>query len=539
MKSHHLVYLLTAALLLFSCVSEDLYEGPDAPGRSTSFDLALNLTAPETKALGDAQTPYVYAHAKELLVSHAEVVIFKLNGDNEPGTLFKRLSVTPGNGLEDITIGSMDIDPVQNNGNEANVRAYQINDIPAKTGNVRVLVIANSTLDFSTCKTYADYMAKVESTAFPATFNPETLVKVGHVDVSLAATTDQVITVPMTQLAARVDFTIKMDLPVSSTVSFIDHSAEIDVLFDGLGKGGTNINNSKGASVTLKDGTVMHFYEDSHVPPNNKCPNPPAANTYYTNPYTGEQIKVDLNGKIAHAMNVPFDRVTISDRWGLKINKITINNIQIKSDLVLDNPTLWANTQSAVPSSSMANYTFPVPKDTITHEYTLRFYSYEKPLYTAGNIGEAIKIEFDTELIKGKAEKRERFVATAGHGIWVYTDSPKNDRSLIGKPSGGWGEDKNNVTRFTLISIEKEDKLPPEAQPQSVFNKDLGSQSYFKKYIVVINPDKTMEGCRTDGLIHGNLYSINAYLRNVVTNFDLHYQVADWTNVMQTIPDFN
>ncbi len=535
MKSNSLLTPLVAALLLSSCVAEDLFNGPDAPGRSTTLSLAFTLTAPTTKAVGDAYDPYTHATREELEVSQAQIAIFQLDAPGQPGKLVYNKPVTYGEELTDITLDEADIDPSVGNGDESDVKAYQVNNIPAKTGNVRVLVIANSKLDFSKCKFYADFIAKVEETEFPATFNPATLVKVGYFD-DLLTTTNKTILVPMTQLAARVDFTITMGLPPTNTVSFIDHSSEIDAIFDGLGKGTDQIQSAI-VTRTLKDGTVMTFCADNHSSIKT-CPGVPNG-TKYENPYKAGVKETATDGKIAHATNVPFDKVTTSDRWGLHIKKILINNIETKSDLMLDNPTIYANTQAVTPPSSRASYEFPSPKDTITNTFTLRFYTYEKPLYGLGNIDEAVTLSFDAELIKGKTEKRERFVAVAAHGVWIFTDAPGNAKSDWGKPSSGWGEDKKGITRFILVKIDQEQAIDPNAVPKDVFNKDLGYEVLPKNYTVIINPSKSMAGCNTDGLIHGNRYAVGTTLNSVTTDFELRYQVADWTSVIKTIPDFN
>lgn len=186
--------LLTAAFLavslLPSCVREEL---AISPGHGEEIDISLALQMGDilvSKAIGDEERPYTYAKPEELHISHCVVAVFKLN-NGMPGDLLDCKEVlAPG-------LGSTTVN---------DTLAYRVSGIRAKTGDVRVLVIANSALDYSTMKNYADFKRAIEQTSFTPAFNPEALVKVGYKDLTLTMAHGKTdIVVPLMQLAARVD----------------------------------------------------------------------------------------------------------------------------------------------------------------------------------------------------------------------------------------------------------------------------------------------------------------------------------------------
>lgn len=92
--------------------------------------------------------------------------------------------------------------------------AYKIDNIQAKTGKVRIVVIANSTHynELAALKTTTyENLKGLSETVSGGTFDASNLVKVGELPSYELNTTVTSIRVPMTQLAARIDMKFTVD----------------------------------------------------------------------------------------------------------------------------------------------------------------------------------------------------------------------------------------------------------------------------------------------------------------------------------------
>lgn len=194
MKLKNIFGLISAmSLMLVSCSEESAIDGPDVIGKpDTSFDITLVSGGVETKA---APTGYEHATAEEIKIQTCAVAVFAGDGDSR----MVGFKYSTFNGTSNATYEQKE--------------AYKVADIETRSGNVKILVVANSTLSETELKkldTYAKF--KNQSVAYDDanSFVASNLIKFGEVTAQIATTAKSEIVVPLTQVAARVDVTYKV-----------------------------------------------------------------------------------------------------------------------------------------------------------------------------------------------------------------------------------------------------------------------------------------------------------------------------------------
>ena len=158
--------------------------------------------------------------------------------------------------------------------------AYKIDNIQAKTGKVRIVVIANSTHynELAALKTTTyENLKGLSETVSGGTFDASNLVKVGELPSYELNTTVTSIRVPMTQLAARIDMKFTVD-EEPETISGTSNTKVTNQWFYSVTKLTVNNINQKsdlllldrnnrydnalstGKVVTLQNGVALPFY---------------------------------------------------------------------------------------------------------------------------------------------------------------------------------------------------------------------------------------------------------------------------------------
>lgn len=205
MKIRNILSVLFVGLLFTSCNSEEEVQRGNEDGRDISFSMTLTLgeVTAMTKAGGDIAEGYTYSTEDEVKVNNVVVAIFN-EANGTVGECLEYKSVAFDGGIPNSTVT---IDG-------KTLIAYKIDNIQAKTGKVRIVAIANST--------HYEDLARLETTTYEnlkglsetvsgGTFDASNLVKVGELaayDLNTAVTS---ISVPMTQLAARIDMKFTVD----------------------------------------------------------------------------------------------------------------------------------------------------------------------------------------------------------------------------------------------------------------------------------------------------------------------------------------
>ncbi len=176
--------------LLSGCVSEDLGKDCVLTERA-SFDLLISSNMTETKA--QASIP---ASEDEGTINTALIVVFNKDGNNI-GEVYSRELISD-----------------MSSKREGNTNLYKITGLNAQPGNIRILMIANSAVDYSSCNSWESFMSQIENTS---SFVANNLPKIGYKDITLAQVGNSNINIELSQLAARIDLKIKVP---SNDISF-------------------------------------------------------------------------------------------------------------------------------------------------------------------------------------------------------------------------------------------------------------------------------------------------------------------------------
>ena len=196
MKLKNIVGLISAiGLMLISCSKESMVDGPDVTAKSdTSFDITLVSEGVETKAPAPG---YTYATADEIKIQTCAIAIFDASGK------MVGFKYSTFNGVSNDTYDSKE--------------AYKVTDIETRSGDVKVLVVANPVLSEAELKalnTYSTFKAQSvkHDNANAAPLTASNLIKFGEVTETLGTAVKQTIVVPLTQVAARVDVTYNVTI---------------------------------------------------------------------------------------------------------------------------------------------------------------------------------------------------------------------------------------------------------------------------------------------------------------------------------------
>jgi len=192
MKLNNIILgLLVSAGLFVACTSEEPVNGA-SEGEPTTFSIKIASSDATTKAVA---ANYEYATDDEITVNKVTVAVFKANGTSVGDLVSGPTTVTS----SDLTATT----------SSDGRKAYEITNLVGKTGSAYILVIANSSADYSNCKSYTDFAAITERVTDGKSFTSTNLVKVGIIRVDLApATTKSTYEIPMNQIAARIDLKV-------------------------------------------------------------------------------------------------------------------------------------------------------------------------------------------------------------------------------------------------------------------------------------------------------------------------------------------
>lgn len=379
MKIRNILSVLFVGLLFTSCNSEEEVQRGNEDGRDISFSMTLTLgeVTAMTKAGGDIAEGYTYSTEDEVKVNNVVVAIFN-EANGTVGECLEYKSVAFDGGIPNSTVT---IDG-------KTLIAYKIDNIQAKTGKVRIVAIANSThyedLARLGTTTYENLKGLSENVS-GGTFDASNLVKVGELaayDLNTAVTS---ISVPMTQLAARID---------------------------------------------------MKFTVDEEP----------------------ETVSATADTKI-------------TNQWFYTVTKLTIKNINQKSDLIL------------LGRDNQYDDAFSTAKDiTLQNGVALPFYTYEKLNTTLTPL--SIYVTGDLQKIQ-------------------VTTTFNEDMTI------------QNVTKGSIIEEEKDHSYKYED----------------------FNPTTALEGCTTNGIIHGNRYELTGKISMKTQRINFMVSTTPWEGVEKFVVD--
>ena len=379
MKIRNILSVLFVGLLFTSCNSEEEVQRGNEDGRDISFSMTLTLgeVTAMTKAGGDIAEGYTYSTEDEVKVNNVVVAIFN-EANGTVGECLEYKSVAFDGGIPNSTVT---IDG-------KTLIAYKIDNIQAKTGKVRIVAIANSTHYEDLARlgtTTYENLKGLSETVSGGTFDASNLVKVGELaayDLNTAVTS---ISVPMTQLAARID---------------------------------------------------MKFTVDEEP----------------------ETVSATADTKI-------------TNQWFYTVTKLTIKNINQKSDLIL------------LGRDNQYDDTYSTAKDiTLQNGVALPFYTYEKLNTTLTPL--SIYVTGDLQKIQ-------------------VTTTFNEDMTI------------QNVTKGSIIEEEKDHSYKYED----------------------FNPTTELEGCTTNGIIHGNRYELTGKISMKTQRINFMVSTTPWEGVEKFVVD--
>ena len=379
MKIRNILSVLFVGLLFTSCNSEEEVQRGNEDGRYISFSMTLTLgeVTAMTKAGGDIAEGYTYSTEDEVKVNNVVVAIFN-EANGTVGECLEYKSVAFDGGIPNSTVT---IDG-------KTLIAYKIDNIQAKTGKVRIVAIANSTHYEDLARlgtTTYENLKGLSETVSGGTFDASNLVKVGELaayDLNTAVTS---ISVPMTQLAARID---------------------------------------------------MKFTVDEEP----------------------ETVSATADTKI-------------TNQWFYTVTKLTIKNINQKSDLIL------------LGRDNQYDDAFSTAKDiTLQNGVALPFYTYEKLNTTLTPL--SIYVTGDLQKIQ-------------------VTTTFNEDMTI------------QNVTKGSIIEEEKDHSYKYED----------------------FNPTTELEGCTTNGIIHGNRYELTGKISMKTQRINFMVSTTPWEGVEKFVVD--
>ena len=379
MKIRNILSVLFVGLLFTSCNSEEEVQRGNEDGRDISFSMTLTLgeVTAMTKAGGDIAEGYTYSTEDEVKVNNVVVAIFN-EANGTVGECLEYKSVAFDGGIPNSTVT---IDG-------KTLIAYKIDNIQAKTGKVRIVAIANSTHYEDLARlgtTTYENLKGLSETVSGGTFDASNLVKVGELaayDLNTAVTS---ISVPMTQLAARID---------------------------------------------------MKFTVDEEP----------------------ETVSATADTKI-------------TNQWFYTVTKLTIKNINQKSDLIL------------LGRDNQYDDAFSTAKDiTLQNGVALPFYTYEKLNTTLTPL--SIYVTGDLQKIQ-------------------VTTTFNEDMTI------------QNVTKGSIIEEEKDHSYKYED----------------------FNPTTELEGCTTNGIIHGNRYELTGKISMKTRRINFMVSTTPWEGVEKFVVD--
>ncbi len=505
MKLRNIAVAFAATILTFaSCVEESVItpEGKTEAGLPTTLNLSIATDGLITKA---APGGYVYANADELLINRLAIAIFRDYGDDGVG---ERV----GFGYATFEDGVANAECPDNTDRPA----YSLSNIPAKTGDVKILVIANSTYSkdqLEAAKTYEGFKGLMETNPDDAegknyTFDQKELVKSGEFKKTLGTGHPQ-LHLELKQLAARIELKFEVNVPEEDPRYEADSTYTKQALVDAVNKKIIDSGSSGNPNLVTED--------------------------YYT----------DGSGGSTKHLIVKNNKVTerwITPKWAYDITSLTIENINTMSDPILGDYTKGNSSSYTYNTQELLAEPYELEFDPEDRIASVVFYSYEKKYQTPS----PLKIT-----VGGNLVYRENIVSQTTYFSSEYDwVNNKGETNGWGPTPGYFSAEKHKIkSQDGLIIGDPIDVTVPE--PRS--------------YEAIINPKETETGkdetnSNTFGIVHGNTYEVKGLIdtKNRSVNFtinvipwsarpvtigaeimDIHYLFVKETNVvMANVADY-
>lgn len=368
MKTKNIFLTAASALFMFAACSEEKII--DEPVVSAKGDLTIEL-APSSVITKAAATGdgYTYATEAELNVEDCWVFVFDEKGNKVTSSYFTGADLISTDNIYTET-------PGPNEGTETYKKGYSVTLKNLDHGTYDFWVVANPTSDYTSCSTLSALQTIIEGgNTYKEAFTDraDKLVKVGHKEADFQSSTP--IKIPVTQLAARVELSVRMSLPrqiksgtyeypgLSNKAGLLDID-EIDVLLGHKADRNLSINNNK---IQEKDEDGKYIY------------------TYFGHP-------VEITTPKQEPKYVKMDKVlevirkTTYEGYLLNGIYLLVDGIRIKSELSPGGSKVEQETD---------NNRFDPEEQSVSTTYNFKFYTYKKDKLDITLKGDLYKTTYD------------------------------------------------------------------------------------------------------------------------------------------------
>lgn len=505
----NLLFVFASLLpVLSSCTDEEAVDRL-AEGHSTN-KLTFLLTTSPTLVKADAPASEVIATPDELKIGSCILAIFEVGNNGMPGA---KVCIQP--------YANLTSDKSADNGSPL----YTVS-LPASVRlefakTYKIVIIANPASNmaatYSACPDYAALQQVVESSLDASgqyAFNPSALMKAGELlvgqstDVPLSnATTSEQLSVPLTQLAARIDLKIKVDLG-KRLVSEKYTEVGGDVLLDeGNIKSGLSFESGLSSSYDVSN----LYFKNRHIT--------------LDNPTGGSTKCVLLNNK-------QLIREHTYESWTIRDLLLTVKNIRGKVIAVL--PAADYENDSRL---TLIDRTFTEQERQDVLLKYVTFYTYQRT--EAQSAQRPFEVQLSGDIYRAKIVEKTR---VAGNFILLNLKRKDDLTSFLNKVNdpavlesylvvyatgagSGLGVIAEN-RRQPVVEVPGEDAVVEGSVGTSTIGQYSGSFQ--------IVPATGLP------VASGNRYRITATIRNMSMPLGLAWEVAPWDNDYDvTIPPFN
>lgn len=377
MKLRNIISIVTAGLFMMSaCTDEELI---DSSTPDSGLSISLTTKGVMTKAAADG---YTHSTPDEIKINTCAIAFFDVNTNERVGFSYNTFEAASGN-LEDG-------------------RAYySVPNILVKGGIYNMLVLANSSLTKETIQaanTYSAFKALKETLQDQgaSTFDAANLVKFGEKEVTINKGEANEIQVELTQLAARIDLSFKVNVqPEEVGEPVVEEKWTMDELVD----------------IATKN--PDKYVEGSDEP--------------------GECKMHSHQGKWLYVPNNVRTTTTTKKAWMFSITKVMVSNVALKSNSFMETEEIAANADD---NSSYLVKDFEV--ELLGGTATVPFYTYEKT-FNPQEHPLTVKVDGNLQYGTFKEKKIETFSAEYQ---WISDQG-----------GGGWGA-SGKFDKTTVISSE-------------------------------------------------------------------------------------
>lgn len=482
MKTKNIFLTAISALFIFAACSEEKII--DEPGISGKGDLVIELSPSSviTKA-ADTNAGYAYATEQELNVEDCWIFVF--DGEKRIKSQYfakADLLATDNNYVDN---------PGPNGGSQTYKKGYKVTLKGLNHGTYDFWVVANPTESnaaYGSCQSLSALKGIIEGgDTYKAAFadKADQLVKVGNKSAKFDANTAaNPIQIPLTQLAARVELKVRVDIPrklIEGKYEYPDLGANNGVLtvaqLEKLFPGGMPKNESTNATeLNEKD-----------------------ANGKYKYTYFGHRVTTTSTPKSAKPGKLNVIKNTRYQGFLLDEIRLKVENIRIVSELVPNQIEV---------EDQLGEGSFN-PKESISTTYSFKFYTYTK---------KDLKIS-----LTGKLCDTEYTVTQKGIVNDCMFVNDKNPSELVGLikngniqegqilsfvGGNGWGNNGVGVmlcNEETWVAVDEEMKE---------IHKPIGNSKPYSSGSVSLKPD--------GGFKVGNMYEASLLIQSVPTTGTLN-----------------